>query len=261
MDKERLEKSLVELTSIMEERNIVSLADDTYTNRGINVLEQFEARYPFDGFNQRRLIDDTILISKDLMILTSHLYQLRPYINNPLEEPTVKLHGKVYHTYHQNGYDWFYSTYASCCFEKLYNFWDRIGDRLAVSFDTGLKKFQIGFSRVMEELSKKSMFLENEHFQWLKEFWENDFREFNKIRKDIVHYIQMETKFKDEMARKSDDLDEVRELWEWKRGLPEYFAEHLHKCRDGFWNMVMLERTIPHPMGEDVGEGNESKNQ
>lgn len=244
MSKKEIERELLKLTSIMEEKDLVSLSDDEFSYKGINILNPFEVHYPYDGFNQRKLINDTILISKDLMILTSHLYQLKPFINNPLEDPTVDFDGKVHHTYHQNGYDWFYSTYSSCCYEKLYNFWDRIGDRLSVSFDTGLKKFQIGFFSVMDVLSKKPIFLENEHFQWLKEFWEIDFKEFNKVRRDIVHYIQIETKFKDDLLRQSDDFEKVKELWEWKSGLPEYFKEHLHKCREGFWNMVMLENSI-----------------
>ena len=142
-------------------------------------------------------------------------------------------------TYYQNVYDSLYLMYASFCFEKLYNFWDRIGDKIATIFPGEFEsKRSIMFATVIDKI--KSLNLEDERISWLICFRENEFKEFNNIRKTVVHYEQLETKYYEAITGSCDNRLEIEKLWNDKYSLPEFFSRHIGLTNKGIENAFMF---------------------
>ncbi|MBT7655909.1 MAG: hypothetical protein HN591_04520 [Flavobacteriales bacterium] len=71
-------------------------------------------------------------------------------------------------TYFQNEFDWIYSTFVSCCYEKFYTFWDRIGDTLAYYLELDIPEYKVGFLSVIDKMSNMNAFDSDEDFKYLK---------------------------------------------------------------------------------------------
>ena len=182
-------------------------------------------------FNITRDID---FIQADLIYTTGILYTLRPLINNPMNE-SKEFMGKQRATYFQTMYDSLYSMYASFCYEKLYNFWDRIGDKIATEFPIELPnpKF-IMFANVIDKIRISNS--ANENIGWLIKFRDSDFGEFNERRKKVVHYEQVETKYMESILENLSDMEKVEEIWNEKNSLPEFFKHHIELSNVGIEN-------------------------
>jgi len=177
------------------------------------------------------ITQDIRFIHSDLVYTTGILFALRPHINNPLKE-TVFLKGKEFSTYRQNMYDSLYGMYASVCFEKLYNFWDRIGDKIANEFpDRFSNPRSIMFANVIENL--KSDFQSDSNLKWLIDFKNTDFKDFNEKRKIVVHYEHIETKYKESISDNTGNMEKIKEIFEEKSGLPEFFKKHIELTNEG----------------------------
>ena len=183
------------------------------------------------NFNITRDID---YIQSDLIYSTGILYTLRPLINNPITESKYFM-GKQRATYFQNLYDSLYSMYASFCYEKLYNFWDRIGDKIANEFPTEFSNPRfIMFASVIDRIRTSNT--ENKNLNWLFEFKDSSFNEFNERRKKVVHYEQIETKYKESILNHSSDMKIIEEIWNEKYSLPEFFKKHIELTNGGIKN-------------------------
>jgi hypothetical protein len=236
---------------IIEEEGLRSLDDlENYLQIQSEVIEKYREKYFYNEENINKdslnkfdvektelnnlklfyLLDDIKNCSKDLKLFTANLYLLLPSINNPLNEMRV-LNNEKYPTYYQNFSDWNYSALVSCCYEKLYNFWDRIGDALSLYLNLEIKEHSITFPFVIDHLEQKNSFSNNESFIFLKSFKDNEFKEFNSIRRDIVHYKQFETKFKNGFHFDKKNLES---LWEFKKNRPNYFKNQLEICAEGY---------------------------
>jgi len=177
---------------------------------------------------------DIDFIQSDLIYSTGILYTLRPLINNPILE-SKHFMGKQRATYFQNLYDSLYSMYASFCYEKLYNFWDRIGDKIATEFPTEFSNPRfIMFANVIDRIRANNS--ENENLNWLFEFKDSDFREFNERRKKVVHYEQIETKYMESILDNMSDMGKVEEIWNEKYSLPDFFKKHIELTNKGIEN-------------------------
>lgn len=164
---------------------------------------------------------DIANIQTDLIYLTGILYTLKPYINNPLKE-----NGR----YLQNLYDSLFTMYASHCFEVLYNFWDRIGDKIATEYPfIFTEKRDIMFANVIDKLKNET----DPNIEWLRTFRDNDFKDFNEKRKRIVHYEQIQTKYKETIINNRRDKNRLKEIWEDKSDLPNYFKKHIELTNEG----------------------------
>jgi len=182
-------------------------------------------------FNITRDID---FIQADLIYTTGILYSLRPLINNPLTESKFFM-GKQRATYFQTLYDSLYSMYASFCYEKLYNFWDRIGDKIATEFPVELPNPKlIMFANVIDKIRERNSV--NENISWLIKFRDSDFGEFNERRKKVVHYEQVETKYMESILDNSSNMEKVEEIWNEKNSLPEFFKKHIELSNKGIEN-------------------------
>jgi hypothetical protein len=251
------------LFEVLRENNLKSLSDceKKYNELQIEAIDKFRYKY-FKNFNNNEsikkeeyssyyvdeseisrinsqlldLFDDIKNCTNDLKLLTANLYLFHPYINNPILEKKT-FNGDVHSTYFQTFSDWNYSVYASCCFEKLYNFWDRIGDALALYLRLEIKPFSINFDSVINYLSKENNFNQNQNFIFLKSFKDEKYRHFNEYRKNIVHYKQYETMYKNHFLMNKNALEEN---WVFKNNLPEYFKAQLLLCIEGYKNTFEL---------------------
>lgn len=157
-------------------------------------------------------------------------------MNNPLNEViTLPEANKRISLYDQNTYDRRYSSFVTCCFEKSYNFWDRIGDRIASFFPELIRIHQVDFVRILDRLELKGF--ENKHLNWLIQFKENEYKELNLYRRNFVHYYQFESYFRYQHAMNLSDFDSLSKLWLEKYGFAAYFKKHLRLSSEGYFHM------------------------
>ena len=237
-----------QIFDVFSKENLKSLADDLewYLTIQGAAINSFKERY-FRNFNGEildkdieentlfidedkveteneklwKLYSDIEYCNSDLKLFTANLYLLRPTINNPTLEKT---NGRP--LYRQNFSDWNYSALVSCCYEKLYNYWDRIGDALAMYLRLDIKG-KIYFPIVIDKLKEEYKNSNNESLNFLINFREIEFKKFNEIRIEVVHYNQFETTYKYDFNKCNNDENQINNLWESKRNMPEYFKNHL----------------------------------
>ncbi len=232
------------LVEVIHQKELKCLYSDNDTINGINVLEltPINSNAHSDShkkFNEFINCWDLINCSADLRMVTAELFLLSPFINDPTKE-FYQMNNHLYlPTYFQNKYDSHYSTCISIAFEKLYNYWDRIGDTLAYHLPTGLREIEINFSKVIERLKTNKNYNENEHFIWLKNFKENEFKEFNEYRKNIVHYYNYESYYRFYITG-TNNPNKVIDLWKEKSNFPEYFKKHLDQENLGYFHLLSL---------------------
>lgn len=231
------------LKSIIQNENLVSLNDYQYNNqtsRLLTTLHLIEGNLNFPKFNFVKVKEDLINCNADLRLFTGLLFVYQPFINNPTKEFKFRKTGKEF-KYFQNMEDWLYSAYVSCCYEKLYNFWDRIGDILAFTFDLNIKEYDVNFAKAIDCFGNSERdYIENENFIFLKNFKNEEFESFNSVRRDIVHYYQFETTYKDDFYSAKNSEKELKTLWEKKKNLPIYFKKQLEFSIKGFDHLLNL---------------------
>jgi len=240
--KKHLENHYKFLHKIFRNEKLISLEDNDFNYRDINFLNILNFRKEsskFKKFNIFKVKSDLLNCNNDLKLLTANLYLYQPFINNPLLEFKIRKKGKKF-KYLQKMEDWIYSTNVSCCFEKSYNFWDRIGDTLAYCLELDIKEHLVGFAKVIEKIESLEIYNDNQNFIFLNNFKKNQFKELNKLRKEIVHYYQFETIYKEKFISVNNSEIEVKKLWEWKKNMPNYFKEQLEFSLEGFYNMYKL---------------------
>lgn len=224
------------VSEVYKSKSLVSLESNDFTYKNINILTcPSNSNYQEEKFNHFINLWDLINCSNDLMYFTSQLFLHHNLINNPLEEFARFGNDKVLSLYHQNLYDRRYSISITCCFEKCYNYWDRIGDRIASFFPHLLKIRQVDFVRIIDKIESSG--IENENFQWLLHFKNNEYQELNNHRKNLVHYSQYEANFRYEHAMNSSDKESLKRLWKEKSEFPEYFKSHLSFAVEGYYQM------------------------
>lgn len=194
----------------------------------------FISQIAIDSRLDFNITKDMKFIQEDLIFTTGVLFALIPFINDPVNESKI-INGKRGATYFQNMYDSLYSMYASFCYEKLYNFWDRIGDKLAVKFPEEFNKQRnITFTYVIEKI--KEIEPEDSNINWLYDFRNSDFKEFNDRRRKVVHYEQVETKYMELILDNVFEMDKIEEIYNEKASLPSFFKKHIEFTNEGIVN-------------------------
>ena len=237
------------LKEISEKENLFCLSDfekikfDKKNSLGFastisKTREEFNEKDKFD-----LLIHDLIhSVPSDIKFSLSSVFLYSKYANNFVEEIVRYNDGTRYPTYFKKREDKRFFYYVNSTFEKLYNFWDRIGDLLELSFNINLPEKSIYFPKVIDELNRRQ--LKSNNFSWLKDSKNNDYKNYlNKYRIKIVHYIQQDTYFFFEWLNnmsKSDRLEIIKKLQKEKDELPILLKKQLDNTNQGFENTIRL---------------------
>jgi hypothetical protein len=208
--------------------------EDDYILNGKNILQWFPSvTTPHSirnnyGTKYFELLNDLLFCSDEVIFATAHLFLYRPYINNPLEDDF---------TNRQNQAARRYDMYTDIAAQKLYNYWDRIGDLLASYFPGKIKEDRIFFSTAFDLIQTE--FHESENYIWLQEFKNTHYQTLNNIRKQIVHYFSSNSQFTHQFIFAKDE-DAVRKLIEERLKIPEFYKEQNVLCLIGFEKTVYL---------------------
>ena len=186
--------------------------------------------FPHSDF---KIYDELLFISRDIKYYTALLYYFKPYITD----------SSYNGTYFQTLEDRRYMMFASICFQSVYNFWDRIGDLLALFFQTGLPETSIYFSRVLNNFPKD--YKESENFLWLKTHYDQEIKNLLGQRDDIVHSYQLECEYYWRVLEAKRDVDKTREIQQEKESFPEKFNRQIDLILKGFEIALKLIEELP----------------
>lgn len=229
--KDNIEKYERGLINLYKKEGLVALNDeDLYKGRNVFALfkmysDSNSSHLSFCSIkNQMDIID----CNTNLRHFIGLLFYYRPYINNPLNEKFETNEGLVIYPYNQNLFDKRYCEFVTICYEKLYNFCDRIGDMLAFHTATLFpNEDQIYFSKVVKVLRQKSEYIDNIYLSRIIQYFDNEYVNMNKKRIEFVHYYQFDTSFRLNSAKQATNKDETENLWIQKRDIPIYFKRQL----------------------------------
>jgi hypothetical protein len=221
-----------QMLKIYQANGLRCLSDNQFKYNGVNTFAVPDSGFQDPLWSSYKNLRDIINCNQDLMYFTGNLFLYAPFINNPLEDVDTQTFDFPVSHYHQNWYDHRYCAFVSCCFEKAYNYWDRIGDLLYSFFPSLLPSIRaVDFPRIVDAIANLG---ENDpDFVWLRNFKCNQYADLNRFRRDVVHYYQYETTFHAAHATNCTKLDEIAKLWEEKKSLPQYFKNHLELALEG----------------------------
>tara|TARA_R110001632_G_scaffold218718_3_gene348046 strand:- start:1143 stop:1922 length:780 start_codon:yes stop_codon:yes gene_type:complete len=189
-----------------------------------------------DHFDYNKNIDDLLYTSDEIVYFLAHLYLYKPYINNPIKDAFYGGETMFYPMF-LNLEGKRYDMYLGVVFEKIYNFWDRIGDLIASYFPNRFKG-NVYFSKTIKDL--KTDYGGNVDYDWLLNFMENEFTTFNKERINIVHYVSKNTEQKWEQLGEVTDYKKTKEFFDKRISYPDYFKDQNEKTKIGFEKTINL---------------------
>lgn len=230
--REILDSIREETLQVYAKENLTCLSDNEFNYKGLNIMDVPNSQINVENWNSFKNLRDIINCNQDLMYFTGSLFLYRPYVNNPMNEvDTQSMPFPIFH-YSQNIYDHRYCGYVSTCFEKAYNYWDRIGDLLYSFYPSLIANVRsVDFVRIIDKVYEIGE--RDDDFLWLYNFKQNEFSVLNRFRKDVVHYYQYETSYYFEHVTNATKPDEIKRIWEEKKQLPEYFKNHLNLSCEG----------------------------
>ncbi len=186
-------------------------------------------------FDYNRLNSDLKLISDEILHFTGLTCLYSNYLTSPLDNP-VQFYGDIVYTNHQELPDKRFFMYATCAYEKLYNYWDRIGDLLASYFPETIKPERVYFSKIDKFISAEIQ--ENEHLKWLIDFKQNEFSELNDLRIGVVHYESLDTTFASEHLAESKNRSQLEKLVNKRSELIPNLKSHIDLTLEGFLRTI-----------------------
>ncbi|MDO1448927.1 Cthe_2314 family HEPN domain-containing protein [Rhodocytophaga aerolata] len=233
-----------EIIKIYQEENLNNLAglQGNFELNGRDILSWYfdtirKGQIKFNDFDFNKLFDDLLFCSDEIIYTVAHLFLYRPYINNPLTTGSFFYGNEVFANY-QNLEGKRYDMYLDIVSQQFYNYWDRIGDLLAVYFPNIFLKKKIYFSTTIESIP--SLFHGSENYKWLKEFADNQYKALNRIRKDIVHYVTSSTNFKWTHLQHAHDRSEMENWFNNRIGLADFYKKHNVYTLEGFEKTILL---------------------
>ena len=196
------------LIRIYESENLQCIAglNHDFKIEGENVLESFmnamrkgqkiyapEAKGEKLKFDYNKINSDLKLISDEILHFTGLTCLYSQYLTSPLDRPILFNNGEIVYANYQELPDKRFFMYATCAYEKLYNYWDRIGDLLASFFPEFIKPEKVYFSKIDKFIPQNLHSIDC--LKWLIEFKNGTFESLNDLRIGIVHYENLDTTF------------------------------------------------------------------
>ena len=212
------------------------------------VVRKNRIKYP-GAMNYFELFDDLSFCSDEIIYFTAHLFLYRPHINNPLNDVTY-LNGSPIYPNHQNIASKRYSMYANVVAEKLYNYWDRIGDLIASFFPGQLNPQRVFFPTAIAAIPQQ--FRASENYKWLASFLHDQYKILNETRIQTVHYIGTDGKYRTAHLKVAADRAAMEQLQAERHNLPEYYNGQIQLTREGFVRAVLLLEEITAALYTDI---------
>lgn len=183
-------------------------------------------------------------ISSDVKFALANAYLYFPDANNFMREIMRYPDGTQLPTYFRKLADKRFFFYVNVTFEKLYNFWDRIGDILALAFQLDLSEQAVAFSSAIKKIDENPP-TSSEPWSWLRNFHYEDYQKIlNRLRIKIVHYRQKDTYFHFEwlgnVMRYSTNPEGIRALQKEKDELLPLLKRQLELANTGYKTMIHL---------------------
>jgi len=201
------------------------------------------------SFNYNQNIDDLITCSDEIMYFTGQLFLFRPYINNPLLYPIIKPSTIVYQNL-QNYEATCYYMITDVVSEKLYNYWDRIGDLIASFFSDLIEPKDVFFPKIIQIIPEKYQKIKG--YKWLKEFKENEYVKLNSKRKQSVHYITTSTSFKYRRFSSSSNKEETEKWVSDRNAIPDFFKNQIELTVEGLFMTLSFLEEVEKDLFKDV---------
>lgn len=176
-------------------------------------------------------IDDIFRSSQEIKSLFGEVLLLNPYLTNYTSNP-VPFNGTIIYTYFPTFIDQRFFQLTGLLFESLYNYWDKIGDILAVYFTPNLPPTKIYFLTVIGAIPEK--FYSSDNYKWLKDFGNKEYFEVNNKRKSVVHYKHLESNFHEEYSKYFNKKAELEKLYKEKIELSIFLDDQVRKTIKGF---------------------------
>ncbi len=205
--------------------------------------------YNNNHFDYNKNIDDILFTSDELVYFIAHLYLYKPYINNPVKDSYICGSRRIYPMF-VNLEGKRYDMFVGVVFEKIYNFWDRIGDLIASYFPNKYTG-NVYFSKTIKDLEKD--YKGDVNYDWLLNFVESEFTDFNKERINIVHYTSKNTEQMWEQLGQISNYDKTKEFILKRESYPEYFKDLNKKTKIGFEKAINLLEEINKREGYNCG--------
>lgn len=156
-----------------------------------------------NNFQFQKNLDNLLFNSDEVAYFTANAFLYKDKISNPIENAHSYFDDKdkkwmKYYPNFPNLASKRYSMYVAAAFEKIYNYWDRLGDLLwATYFQDKLKEKNVDFARVIDLIKINYPEYQNfESYKWLLDFKDEKQKKINDIRRNIVHYTSIDVEFK-----------------------------------------------------------------
>lgn len=242
------------LFDVYNEEKLLCIADKSIKIEDKYVMSfYYDTIHPFTELNTltffNSMIIDIFNCSKDLKYCVGSLFLYKPHINNPLEQ-AFKIGDLDTFPRDQNIFDRRYSLYASLAIEKLYNYWDRIGDLLNAVLKVIDDERRVYFYSVIDNIQE--VLKNSENYKWLASFRENEFKEFNNIRKGVVHYRMLETEYSSKHLNALHDREAMEKLQSEKESYPSFYKDHLEKTITGFEKAINLLKEYKETLSKEA---------
>jgi len=171
------------------------------------------------------------------MYFTAQLFLYLPYINNPLND-SFNFQGSPVFPNYQNFEARRYSMFADVASQKVYNYWNSIGDLLATFFPNQMNQKRIYFGTAIDKIP--TQFQNSSNYIWLKDFKKNQYAQLNLIRNQVVHYTTTDTEYRHQHLEIIYDKPAIISLQQNREGLADYYKEHLKLGNEGYEKTLLL---------------------
>lgn len=209
------QRQIVKIYKTEKLTSLSSLENDSINGKQIYLWHSAATQKPAikhgANFDYQKNLDDLLAASNELIYFIAHLFLYRPYLNDPIQDG-YPAQGTMIYPNCLNLAAARYFMYTDVVGEKLYNFWDRIGDLIASLFPERLDERRVFFASAIEAIPAE--FQNGPNYSWLKSFKENEYVKANDARRQIVHYRNSNTTYMYDHLKIADNKEEIEK---WKR--------------------------------------------
>lgn len=207
------------------------------------------------NFNHTYAENELIITTADLKYRLGTLYLYFPYITK-LQNSYRYRNGEKYYVYYQSRNDARFNRELPIAFECLYKFWQRLSDFMLSFFPDELNNCsgRSYFHTPIKYICKHHPNLtKSDNLQWLLNFSENIYPEFNKKRKFFVHTAGYDNTFFAEFINNSkrDEISMI-EMDKERESLLPYLKGQLELCLEGYVHIMNFLNEIKFEVTEST---------